>query len=198
METMGDLLATLIASIDDDHVTLRHILHSLGNSGSLILCAILCIPFLIPVSVPGVSTVFGSAIILLSIGVLLDRSPWLPARIHDRRLDGEKLKSALSRGHAIMAKLEVVVRPRLHRLCAGSVAHRVNALAILAGGVLLIFPLGLVPFSNTLPALAILFVALGMAQRDGLAIIGGYCLLAGTALYFAALGYAVYAGLRIL
>ena len=46
--------------------------------------------------------------------------------------------------------------------------------ALILGGVLLIAPLGLIPFSNTLPGFAILFLALGMLERDGAFIVAGY------------------------
>jgi hypothetical protein len=60
--------------------------------------------------------------------------------------------------------------------------------------VLLIFPLGLVPFSNTLPAWGILLLAAGLLQRDGLLILLGYLFLLGTIVYFAALGIGVLTG----
>jgi len=57
------------------------------------------------------------------------------------------------------------------------------------------FPLGLVPFSNTLPAVAILFLSLGMLERDGLIIVAGYLMNVATIFYFGALAIgAVLAG----
>lgn len=57
------------------------------------------------------------------------------------------------------------------------------------------FPLGLVPFSNTLPAVAILFLSLGMLERDGLLIVAGYLMNVATIFYFGALAIgAVVAG----
>ena len=57
-------------------------------------------------------------------------------------------------------------------------------------------PFGLVPFSNTLPAFAILFLCVGVSQRDGAIVLGGYGLLIGTCVYFAALLYGAYAAGR--
>ena len=68
-----------------------------------------------------------------------------------------------------------------------------------AGSVLLIFPLGLVPFSNTLPAWAILLLAAGLLQRDGLLILLGYLFLLATVIYFGVLAYgAIAAGQGIM
>lgn len=190
-ETLGDALARMIASLDARQVTLREILYRLGDHGSLLLCALLCVPFLLPVSIPGVSTVFGLAILFLSAGIVANRTPWLPARIMDRTLDADALKKVLTRGLGIIGRVERVLRQRLDALTRTVFANRVNGLAILAGAVLLMFPLGLVPFSNTLPAFAILFLSLGMAQRDGLFVLAGYAMLAATTVYFAMLAYLV-------
>ena len=86
------------------------------------------------------------------------------------------------------------MRPRLTRLTTGAVMNRVNGLALTAGGVLLLFPLSFVPFSNTLPAVAILLFALGMLQRDGYFILGGYLALLATVVYFAGLALLVVMG----
>jgi len=48
-------------------------------------------------------------------------------------------------------------------------------------------PFGLITFSNTLPALAVIFLSAGMMQRDGLALLLGYAAVCLTLLYFALL-----------
>ncbi|MGH3090365.1 MAG: exopolysaccharide biosynthesis protein, partial [Rubrobacteraceae bacterium] len=66
------------------------------------------------------------------------------------------------------------------------------------GGVLLMAPFGFVPFSNTLPGLAILFLAIGMLQRDGVFVAFGYIAIVATIVYFAALiAAAVAAGMGL-
>jgi hypothetical protein len=44
---------------------------------------------------------------------------------------------------------------------------------IAAGGVLLLWPLGLAPFSNTLPGAAVLAFSLGLSSRDGAMTLAG-------------------------
>jgi len=63
----------------------------------------------------------------------------------------------------------------------------VNSCAMIAGAVLLMAPFGLVPFSNTLPALALLFLAIGLLQKDGLHILCGHLLNVATVIYFSVL-----------
>ena len=62
-----------------------------------------------------------------------------------------------------------------------------NNAALILGAVLLMMPFGLIPFSNTFPAVAILFLAIGLLQRDGLCILLGHISNVLTILYFAVL-----------
>jgi hypothetical protein len=71
--------------------------------------------------------------------------------------------------------------------------NRFNGLMIMAGGILLMFPLGLIPLSNTLPGIAILLLSLGIIQRDGLMVAGGYLFLIATTVYFTVLAYMAFA-----
>lgn len=186
---LSDSLRELIEGIRGNTVTLRELMDAIGEQGLLLVCALASLPFLIPVSIPGVSTVFGAAIILVSIAVFLNRMPWMPKRILDRQLETSKLLPALQKGVNIVARIDGYVKPRLLGMTSTLAVNRMNALAITLGGVLLMFPLGLVPFSNTLPAIAILLTALGMIQRDGLVILGGYVFLIFTIIYFSVLGF---------
>ena len=194
-ETLRATLERTAQAIGGKSVTLREILALVGEQGLLLMCAVLTIPFLLPVSIPGVSTVFGLAIILISIGITMNRAPWLPRRIMDRPIDAEKLVPTLRKGAGIVRRIEAVIRPRLTVLTGSAAINRFNGLVLVLGGVLLMFPLGLVPFSNTLPAFAILFLCIGMSQRDGWFVIAGYAMTVATIVYFSLLAYlAVVAG----
>ncbi|MBL0935779.1 MAG: exopolysaccharide biosynthesis protein [Rhizobiaceae bacterium] len=195
-ETIRAALERTMDGLADGHVTLRELLRNIGDHGPLILCAVLTLPFLLPVSIPGVSTVFGLAIILLSVGIVANRKPWLPDRIMDKPLSADRLKGVLTRSLSIVDRVENVVRERAVVITGSSFANRVNGLAILASGILLMFPLGLVPFSNTLPAFAILFLSIGMAQRDGVVVMAGYGMLVATIIYFSVLAYGAFAAGR--
>lgn len=188
-ESLYEALSRAIAQIDGPTITLRRLLVLVGEHGMLFLCALLTIPFLIPVSIPGVSTVFGAAIILISLGITMNRLPWLPDRLMDRELDAAKLSGILRRGANVVARVEAYIRPRMGAITDGAIASRVNGLALIFSGVLLMAPLGLVPFSNTLPAFAILLLAVGMSQRDGLVVLAGYAMILASLVYFGVLAY---------
>jgi hypothetical protein len=150
-------------------------------------------PFLVPVSIPGVSTVFGLLVILIGVGLAGNRLPWLPDRLMKRPVPSDKLSSAFEQGARLVARIERWLHPRLAPLTRGRTMTRVNGLTIVAGGVLLMFPFGFVPFSNTLPAAACLAVALGMLEEDGACVLAGYALVLATVVYFGVLLYGAWA-----
>src|SRR5690606_20898910 len=122
-DTRQSLSATLFATVDSIQgrtVTLRQLFALIGEQGLLFLCALLAIPFLIPVSIPGVSTVFGAGIILIATGITLNRLPWRPGRILDRPLETGKLVPALRKGAEKVARIDGILRPRLLPLTGGA------------------------------------------------------------------------------
>ncbi|NTJ42693.1 exopolysaccharide biosynthesis protein [Agrobacterium larrymoorei] len=191
-ENLSTVLQKLIDRLSGRTITLRELMEAIGEQGLLLVCAIASLPFLIPVSIPGVSTVFGAAIIMISLAITLNRLPWLPQRILDKEMETARLVPALQKGVNIVSRLDKFIRPRLPAFTSGAVVNRINGIAIMAAGLLLMAPLGFIPFSNTLPGVAILLFSAGMIQRDGATVLGGYLFLFLTVVYFAALAYAAF------
>ncbi|MFC3339513.1 exopolysaccharide biosynthesis protein [Paracandidimonas soli] len=185
---LSETLTRTIDGIQGETVTLRELMAAIGEQGLLMLCAVATLPFLIPVSIPGVSTVFGAAIVLLAIAVTLNRMPWMPKRILDRELSTASLVPALRKGVRIVSRIDTWVKPRALFLSDGHMA-RFNGMVLLFGGVLLMAPFGFVPFSNTAPAVGILLLTIGMLQRDGLFVLLGYLGTILTVVYFTVLIY---------
>jgi hypothetical protein len=185
IDSLGERLKVIIMDLPPDKVTLAEIRDLLGQDGLLLLTAFLTIVFLIPVSIPGVSTVFGAAIVLIGVSRLLNRSLWLPKRFLERRLPAKKLCTGLNKGIIWFHRLERISRThRLKWLTSNGFMGVLNSCALIIGAGLLMAPFGLIPFSNTLPALAILFFAIGLLQRDGICILLGYLVNVATIAYF--------------
>ena len=177
-------LQSVSTSLSGTTVSLRQMLELIGEEGMLLVCAVLTLPFLIPVSIPGVSTVFGLAIILFSVGVTVNRMPWLPRQILDRQLPAPALRQAFEKASGVAARIERVVRPRLQFVAGTAGARLLHGGGLVLGGILLMMPFGFVPFSNTLPGIAILLLALGLLERDGLLLIAGHLMNVATIIYF--------------
>lgn len=186
--SLGEQLNTVIERLPPDTLSLQALLDSFGDDGLLLLTVLLTLIFLIPVSIPGVSTVFGAAILLVGISRLFRRPMWLPMRLRGRSLPADKLRPGLTGGLVWVRRLEKISRPhRLRFLVDGFMPRLVNDLAFIFAAILLMMPFGLVPFSNTLPALALLLYAIGFIQRDGIAVLLGHLANIGTVVYFGAL-----------
>lgn len=186
--SLGEQLATIIRNLPEDKLTLGELLEVFGDEGLLLLTMLLTLVFLIPVSIPGVSTVFGAAILLVGISRLSGRPLWLPARVRDRALPADKLRPGLTGGLQWVRRLEKISRPhRLRAFVDGRAQDLFNNLAFILAALLLMAPFGFVPFSNTLPALALLFYAVGLVQRDGGAMLLGHLASLGTMIYFSVL-----------
>ncbi|MCC2959140.1 exopolysaccharide biosynthesis protein [Massilia sp. IC2-278] len=187
-EALSLRIRTLIRSLPRTGITLSELVHRVGNDGLLILAALLTLVFLIPISIPGVSTVFGAAILLIGMARLLRRELWIPERIAHKTIATRKLRPMLRKALPLLHRLERVSRPnRIAWLVANGPAERMNNASLILGAVLLMMPFGLIPFSNTFPAVALLFFAIGLLQRDGVCVLLGYVANVLTIAYFALL-----------
>lgn len=182
--TLAERIEGLVDGLEGRDVTVQELLEVLGREGLLVACAFLALPFLVPVSVPGVSSAFGAVVALIGVALLTQRPPWLPARLRRRRLSVDALRPAMRKGAVWLRRLGRFARPTLPALTRGPVAARAHGLTLVVSAALLMVPFGFVPLSNTLPGLALLLLSIGMVQRDGRAVLAGYAAIAASALYF--------------
>lgn len=184
-ESLGEKIELIVKKLPPHEVTLNEIMDIVGVDSLMLLTIFMSLIFLVPVSVPGVSTVFGTGILLIGITHLLARKLWLPGFIAHRKLSAPKLREGFERALIWIHRLERISRPhRLPRLTSGRVAILFNNLAFILAALLLMAPFGFIPFSNTLPALALIFFAVGMMDRDGGSIVLGYLSNLATIIYF--------------
>ena len=167
-------LAETAAAVQGHVVTLRELLGYVGEQGMLVFCAILAAPFLLPVSLPFMSTVLGPPMFLIGLAVTLNRIPWFPDRRLNHALPSATVQHVLERVTHWSERVEHLIRPRLLGLTASPAINVVNGIGLLVSVVLLMAPLPFVPLANTMPGVAIMLLALGMAERDGVVILLGY------------------------
>ncbi|MBA4253477.1 MAG: exopolysaccharide biosynthesis protein [Betaproteobacteria bacterium] len=187
-DTLAEHIERVLTTLPEQDLTLHDIVEAVGPDSLMLLTIFLSLIFLVPVSIPGVSTAFGLAIVLIGLTRTFQRKPWLPQRIARRRLAAAPLRAGLQRATVWLHRIDRLSRP--HRwpwLSSHGPATLCNNLALVFAGLLLMMPFGLIPFSNTLPALAVIFLSAGMMQRDGLALLLGYAAVCLTLLYFALL-----------
>jgi hypothetical protein len=186
---LSETLDATRAAIRGERVSLRELLVIVGEQGLLVFCAILGMPFMLPVTIPAMSVALGTPMLLIGVAVVLNRVPWLPDRVLGHALPGETVRQVLERASRTATRFEHLVRPRWLALTSTPAVNSLHGLMIIFGVLVLMAPLVLVPFANTLPALGIILLALGMAERDGVVILLGYVVTLFAALFVGGLLY---------
>jgi len=156
-------------------LTLSLIIEKTGERAFGVLAAFLCLPFLTPIPLPGMSILFGLALALLGAEIAVRRDrPWLPRKMLNWRLPpklGPKLIAFVAK---LFRPLERIIRPRL-LFMQNPIAMMFVGVALGLDGLLLALPLPpVVPLSNAIPAWLALITILGITEEDGI------CLLLGT------------------
>jgi hypothetical protein len=137
----------------------------------LVLALPCCIPFLY-----GIPQVVSLPLMFISAQILLGRkSPWLPERLGKRVISAEALINLSRRAGPWLRRIEAVSRPRLIALTRTPL-DRVVGLALVLFSASILVPL---PATNTVPGFAVVVVAMGLLQRDGILVVLGALL--GTA-----------------
>jgi hypothetical protein len=176
-------------------MSVRTLIHSLGERGLLMACMIFCLPSMVPIPLPGISMPQGFIIGLIGLGLLLNRAPMLPERLLEFRLAHRSLFLILEKGTRLFARIEKLSHPRLDAFTRGRVMRALNGVLLVAGAALLMAPFP-IPFSNVLPAYGILLLAFGIMQRDGWMILASYAALIVSVAYIGAVITFGMAGIR--
>jgi hypothetical protein len=183
-ESISDALRHLLREADGRPLMIREMVEILHGRGLQFVVILLCLPFLTPVTIPGISMPFGLAIAVCGLRIAFGHKPWLPAFILNRRISYSVLEKMVHFGCKIYDKVEKVVRPRLEFFLAGPGMGMLTGLAIALSGVFLSLPIPPpFPLTNTIPGFAIIFLSLGLMERDGWLILGGYALTVISAIY---------------
>jgi hypothetical protein len=180
-KSCSQVLFDLMQTAPRDGMTVRALIHALGERGLLMACMLFSLPSLLPIPIPGMSVPQGLVITLIGLGIVLNRAPLLPERLLEYRLPHKSLFQILEKGARLFHRIEKVSYPRLLPLTHGWV-HALNGVLLVGGAIVLSLPLP-IPFSNVLPAYGILFTAFGTLQRDGWLVLAGYGMYVLTGLY---------------
>jgi hypothetical protein len=170
---------------DSTPLTLGLIIDTTQERAFGVLMAFLCLPFVQPIPLPGLSIPFGIALLLLGAQIAIRRNrPWLPKRMLRLKLPqkfGTKLIAFVAR---IFKPLEKIVRPRL-LFMQNRWSLTVVGVALAVDGIFLTF-LPAFPGSNLIPGWLALIKILGITEEDGICLILGTLatLLAVVALVF--------------
>lgn len=186
-----NLEAMLDGMSEQSSITLNDILRNTQGRGIFLVMVLVCLPFITPVSVPGVSSISGGVVMVLSLRMMLGMPPWLPRIIGDHRVPPAHRRRILAASVKVLRFIERLAHPRGGTWLAWPGVYSGNMLLIAFMAFLLALPI-LLPFTNTTPAYAILFLAVSVMEEDGRLIWVGYAIALGTMIYFAAMAGAIW------
>ncbi len=131
----------------------------------LILALPCCIPFLY-----GIPQVVALPLMFVSAQILLGRRvPWLPQGLGARQVSTDGLNNLSSRAGPWLRRLEAFSHPRWGVLTRPP-AEQVVGLALVLFSASILVPL---PGTNTVPGFAVVVIAMGLLQRDGVLVVVG-------------------------
>ena len=164
------------AAIQEERVSMRAMAQAHGPEAHGTLLLLLAMPCLLPV--PGVGAVLGLGMAALAVAMWRGHcAPFLPQRVAELELPrhwAQRVLVGLASAYVLAGRH---ARARLSHL-AVSGRRSATALAVGLMAAIIVMP---IPFGNLLPAVALVFIALGLVFRDGVAVILGL-LMSGVAL----------------
>ncbi|CUH81828.1 Exopolysaccharide synthesis, ExoD [Tritonibacter multivorans] len=166
---ISDRLEQLVSDANAESVSLHWILERLHERAFglflLILALPCCIPFLY-----GIPQIVALPLMFVSAQILIGRRvPWLPQNLGARTVAATGLRGLSDRAGPWLRRIEAVSRPRLSFLTKPPADRLLGAALVLFSASILV-PL---PGTNTVPGFAVVVVAMGLLQRDGLLVIAG-------------------------
>ena len=183
VEHFSLVIIEISSKIPEEGITLEEFLDIIGERGLFMSCMILTAPFLLPVSIPGSSIPFGTAIFLLSIRIGFNTPILIPKRFMNLHISKHDLDLILNEILNILTPLEKIIKPRLNILVESNRIKHFNGAMVSFGAILLVTPI-IAPLGDFLPSYGILFISLGYLEQDGYLVLAGYVTVIETAIYY--------------
>jgi hypothetical protein len=168
-------------------LTLGEVEEELAEKGATALICFLCLPFLFPIPIPGISTMFGAAIIALTLKIIAGEKAKLPEKWAQKNIPPELFSKIILKSVKIFVWMEKVSKTRLAFFSRGK-GKIAGGISMIIAAVALAVPIPpIIPLTNTIPSISIFLIALGMVDEDGLLILFGHFMCIVSWAYFALL-----------
>lgn len=170
-DTLAETLESLLASQDEAGPSIGGIISTVGEKGFGLLLIVLSLPSALPVPAPGYSTPFGIVMTLLALQMMFGRqSVWLPQKLKNVRIKPSLARTMIGAATKFLHRIEKLIQPR--QLWIRSRAGQSSlAVIVVIMSCLMILP---IPLTNTLPAMVIFLIGVGLSEEDGLLAIAAF------------------------
>lgn len=169
--SLSSLLMDIAANFQAERVRVRDITESLGQRSFGFILLIFALPNSLPIlGIPGVSTVTGLPMLFVAVQMALGhKRVYLPGWIANRSVATVDFQALINKVAPWLQRIEKLMRPRILFLTKINAERLLGAFCV-SLAFLLVLP---IPLGNLLPALGILFIALGLIERDGVCVLTG-------------------------
>jgi hypothetical protein len=163
-------------------LSLGELVERMRHSGFGLVLIFVCLPFLQPVPMGGLSTLIGPFVALQGLALARGRrEPWLPGWLARRRLSEKVVHVLIGTARLFFRQADRLSRPRWRALAR---AEGPIGLAIAACGLLLCLPFP-IPLSNMVCAFPVVMFSLSLLEEDGAAAVLGWAGMLLSALFHA-------------
>lgn len=184
---LSALIAELRATANEnkESISLKRILDVFHERGFGVLLFLLALPAALPVPALGINVIIALPILILTLQQSIGRrTVWMPETLKKRQIKKKHLIAFLDKGMPLVRFTEIFFKPRLGFITQGFFSLLIGILGT-------VFALSItlpIPLTNTVPAMAVALMAIGVIMRDGLAVLCGAvlgCAWVSALIYFA-------------
>jgi hypothetical protein len=152
--------------------TISQILERFDKNGFLLTLVFFALPGIIPLP-PGFTIILGIPLLIISFQMLLGHEKIiLPRRVSNFRIKNSTLLLAIKKLIPILKKIESLLKPRFEAVHY-ILPKKIIPIFLLLSSICSMNPL---PFTHSVPSLAIIIISLGSLRKDGVVIFIGVIL----------------------
>jgi hypothetical protein len=157
---------------ENGKTTISELMEDFHENGILLAMIFFALPVAIPLPYPpGFTTIMGIPLMILSIQMIIgSKKVRLPQKVNDYELKNSTLKTISNKVVPLIEFVERYSKPRIS-FTRSVYCEQMVGLACFIAAFSVALPL---PMTNSIPALGIAVMALGLLNRDGVVVIGGF------------------------
>jgi hypothetical protein len=167
---ISEVLVRFVETHPDDTISVRQMVTGFGERAFGFLTLVFALICIVPLPIPGIHMILSIPLFYLSLQQAVGRHQvWLPEKILSYRISRQAFANICAKTVPWIVRLEKVSGPRLEFLTRGGF-FCLFGIVIFYITAFLSIPL---PLTNLVPAIAIVIMAIGLLNHDGIALLIG-------------------------
>ncbi len=170
MRTLSQILVQLKEALTAERICLSDIIEHFHERGIGFLLFIFALPAALPLPGLGVNLIIAAPLLILTAQQAVGRhSVWIPETMKRKSVSRARFVGMIDAALPSVGKIEKLVKPRLSFITHGLFSKLIGVCGLIMA-LSICVPL---PLTNTVPAMGIALMSIGVVMRDGVAVIVG-------------------------